>query len=155
MKKILAIALFVGAFAFTSSAQFKFGPQAALLFDGSYFGIGGKGHYSFNEDWAGQGSFTYYFESDITVWTLDLDVHYSGFNIGDVESFRITPFAGINIFNVSADTGLGFNVGGNSTNINIGVNGTMPIGDNLEFFVEPKFIIGGGGTLGIAAGVYF
>ena len=154
MKRILTLAICVFALSFSASAQFKFGPQAALLTDGSFFGVGGKGHYTFNEDFAGQASFTYYFE-EFTVWTLDLDVHYSGFEIGDVESFRLTPFAGLNIFNVSVDTGLGFGVSGSTTNLNLGMNGTMPIGESLEFFVEPKIIIGSGSGFGIAAGVYF
>ena len=150
MKKILALCLFMGCFMFSGNAQsFKFGAQGQLLFDGSFFGVGGKGHYTFNDQFAGQASFTYYFE-EVTVWTLDLDVHYSGFNIGDVESFRLTPFAGLNIFNVSV-----FGVSANTTNLNLGINGTMPLGDSLEFFVEPKIILGSGSTLAIAAGVYF
>ena len=146
----------MGVMASTGLAQFKPGAQAALWTgNGGQFGIGAKGHYQINEDFAGQGSFTYYFESDITIWTLDLDVHYSGFDIGDVESFRLTPFAGLNFYNVSADTGLGFSVSGSSTNLNLGINGTMPLGDSLEFFVEPKIVIGGGSAFAVAAGVYF
>ena len=154
MKKILATCLFLGLFMFSGNAQeFKFGAQGQLLFDGSFFGVGGKGHYTFNDQFAGQASFTYYFE-EVTVWTLDLDVHYSGFEIGDVESFRLTPFAGLNIFNVSVDTGFG-SASASTTNLNLGMNGTMPLGDSLEFFLEPKIIIGSGGTFALAAGVYF
>jgi len=154
MKRILALVFFVAALAVTGSAQFKFGAQAGLLTGGGgSFGVGAKGHYTINEDFAGQGSFTYYFE-DFTAWSLDLDVHYSGFDIGDVESFSLTPFAGLNIYSVSVDTGFG-NFGASSTNLNLGVNGTMPLSGNLSFFVEPKIIIGGGSGFAIAAGVYF
>lgn len=153
MKRILTLVICVFALSFSASAQFKFGAQGAFLTDGSFFGVGAKGHYTINEDFAAQGSFTYYFE-DVTVWTLDLDVHYSGFDIGDVESFRLTPFAGLNIFNVSVNVG-GFGGSASTTNLNLGMNGTMPLSGNLEFFVEPKIIIGGGSGFAVAAGVYF
>ena len=46
---------------------------------------------------ASQGSFTYYFES-ITIWSLELDVLYSGFGDWNVVNFDIIPFAGLNIW---------------------------------------------------------
>ncbi len=155
MKKFIALAAFVVFGTVTGFSQFKFGAGANMIFDGSFFGVGARAHNTFTEDFAGQASFHYYFESGFTVWTLDLDVHYSGFELGDVESFSLTPFAGINIFNVSADTGLGFGVSASSTNLNLGLNGTMPLTESLDLYIEPKIIIGNGGSFAIAAGVYF
>ncbi|MFT6808983.1 MAG: hypothetical protein ACJA01_002215 [Saprospiraceae bacterium] len=143
MKRILALVFFVAALAITGSAQFKFGAGVGLL-EGR-FGVQAKAHNTFTEDFAGQGSFTYYFESGATVWSLDLDVHYKGFNIGDVEGFSLAPFAGLNIYRVSAS----------ATGLNVGINGTLPITDSLDLYIEPKIVIGGAGSFGIAAGVYF
>lgn len=154
MKKLLILIVLLSSFSVAGYSQFKIGAGATLLTDGSLFGVGAKGHYTFSEDFAGQASFTYYLE-DATVWTLDLDVHYNGFGLGDLEGFNLTPFAGLNIFNVSADTGLGFSVGASSTNINVGVNGMIPITESLDLYIEPKIIIGNGGTFGVSAGVYF
>ncbi len=141
---ITAILLF---FFFSSSAQLKFGAGAALNFDGSSFGLQGKGHYTINEEFAGQGSFTYYFE-DFTAWALDLDVHYAALEL-EAGDFSISPFAGLNFFKVSV---LGF--GGSTTNINLGVNATKDLG-NLELFIEPKITLGNGSSLNVAGGVYF
>ncbi|MFT4568434.1 MAG: hypothetical protein ACI9FN_003403 [Saprospiraceae bacterium] len=152
MKRILALVFFVAALAITGSAQFKFGAGVGLL-EGR-FGVQAKAHNTFTEDFAGQGSFTYYFESGATVWSLDLDVHYKGFNIGDVEGFSLAPFAGLNIYRVSVSAG-NFNVGASATGLNVGINGTLPITDSLDLYIEPKIVIGGAGSFGIAAGVYF
>ena len=133
---------------YSAEAQTKFGAGVTLL-DG-FFGVGARAHNSFTEDFAGQASFHYYFESLVTVYAIDVDVHYSGFDIGDVENFAITPFAGLNIFRSSQS---GF--GGTSTNLNIGVNGSLPLTDTLDLYIEPKFIIGSDTAFGISAGVYF
>lgn len=148
MKKYFALVIFMSILAISGSAQFKVGAGATLL--DSYFGVQGKGHYTVNEDFAGQGSFSYFFESGVTVWALDLDVHYSGFGIGDLEGFRIAPFAGLNFFRASV---LGISSG--TTNLNLGVNGTMPLTDTMDLYIEPKFTIGNGSAFGISAGVYF
>ncbi len=148
MKKTLLLLICVFAMGYSAQAQFKIGAGASLL-DG-FFGVGAKAHNSFSEDFAGQASFHYYFESVVTVYTIDLDVHYSGFDIGDVESFALTPFAGLNFFRAGVS---GF--GATTTNLNVGVNGTMPLTDTLDLYIEPKLIIGSGSSFGIAAGVYF
>ena len=149
MKKMFSIVVFLFVLSVTGFSQFKFGAGANLIFDGSYFGLAGRGHYTINEDFAAQGTFTYYLK-DFTAWTLDLDVHYSGFEIGDLEGFRLTPFAGLNIFNVSV-----LGIGATDTGINLGLNGTMPLSSGMDFYLEPKIMLGGGSSLAIAAGVYF
>ncbi len=150
MKKVLTLIVCIFAISASGYAQFKFGAGANLIFDGSSFGLGARAHYTINEDFAGQASFHYYLkESDLSLTTIDLDVHYSGFDLGDVESFSLTPFAGLNIARASA-----FGISASTTNINVGINGTMPLG-GLDLYVEPKFIIGNGGSFAIAAGVYF
>ncbi len=132
----------------SAQAQFKFGAGVGFL--DSSFGVGAKAHNTFSDDFAGQASFHYYFESAITVYSLDFDLHYSGFDLGDVESFALTPFAGLNLFRVGI---AGF--GATATSINLGVNGTMPLTDSLDLYVEPKLTIGDNTAFGIAAGVYF
>ena len=156
MLRFLTVSIFVLFCTLEGFSQFKVGAGANYIFDGSSFGVGARGHYTFTEDFAGQGSFHYYFEgSGISLWTLDFDVHYSGFEIGDLEGFRLTPFAGLNIITASIDSGLGFGVSATSTNLNIGIQGLTPITESLDLYIEPKFIIGGGGAFAIAAGVYF
>ncbi len=148
MKKLIVVALLIAAFSFTADAQFKFGAGASLIVDGPSIGAGAKGHYTVNEDFAAQGSFHYYFE-DFTAWQLDLDVHYNGLDSGDVEGFQLAPFAGLNFAHVSV---LGF--GATNTNINLGLNGTLPMG-GLEIYIEPKIVLGGGSAFLLGAGVYF
>jgi len=151
MKKIIVAALLVVGFAFSINAQFKVGAGVSLL-EGD-FGVQAKAHNTFSEAIAGQASFSYYFPgTGVTFWSLDADVHYTGFNIGDVEGFRIAPFAGLNYGNVSVD-GVG---GDNDLGINLGVNGTLPLDGGLEVFIEPKIVLGGNiNGFGLAAGVYF
>jgi len=134
-------------FCLTASAQFKGGVGVSFQIDGTLFGVTGKGHYAINDDFAGQTSFTYYF-NELTIWALDFDVHYAGFEL-DVADFAISPFAGLNIYRFG--TGL-FSL--SSTNINIGVNATKEMG-SIELFIEPKISLGGGTSLNLAAGVYF
>ncbi len=147
MKQVLLTAVLLFFF-FASSAQTKFGAGGVLNLDNiNSIGVQGKVHYTINEDFAGQGSFTYYFE-DFTLWALDLDAHYSGFDLS-LGDFVIRPFAGLQIIRASV---AGF--GNSDVNINIGVNGTKDLG-NLELYIEPKLVIGSGSALNIAGGVYF
>ena len=153
MKKVIFTILTMTFLSTTGFSQFKVGAGVNTLFDGGYFGLSAKGHYTINEQFAGQASFTYFFE-DFSAWNLDLDVHYNGFQIGDLEGFRLTPFAGLNVFRTSVSIGA-ITSGDTDLNLNIGMNGTVPITDSLDLYVEPKSIFGDGSTFGIAAGVYF
>ena len=101
MRKIIVVAVLVAGFALIGNAQFKFG-AGGILFDGS-FGVQAKAHNGFSETIAGQGTFSFYFESGVTLWSIDLDGHYTGFSIGDLEGFRIAPFAGLNILRASGN----------------------------------------------------
>ena len=150
MLRLLAVLCFTLFCTIEGFSQFKVGAGANFIFDGGSFGVGGRGHYTINEDFAAQGSFHYYFESNFDVWTLDFDVFYSGFELGDLEGFRLTPFAGLNFIRVSTDLGLGFDVSGSSTNLNLGIQGLTPITESLDLYIEPKIIIGSGSTLAIA-----
>ena len=146
MRRVLTLIVCCVALSFTASAQLKFGAGINILND---LGVQGKVHNTFSEKVAGQGSFTYFFVSNATVWNLDLDVHYSGFDIGDVESFALTPFAGFNVFGVSA-----FGISTTDIGLNIGINGTMPL-SGMQLYIEPKIVINNGTDFAIAAGVYF
>jgi len=146
MKRTLLISALLFLF-FSASAQFKAGAGVSFQLDGSLLGVTGKAHYTINEDFAGQTSFTYYFE-DITIWALDFDVHYAGFDL-NVADFAISPLAGINILRWGSGI---FNF--STTNFNIGVNATKDLG-SVELFIEPKFSLGNGSSLNIAAGIYF
>ncbi len=155
MLRLLTISVFILFCTVDGFSQFKAGAGATFIFDGASFGVGGRGHYTINEDFAGQGSLHYYFEEGFNIWTIDLDVHYSGFNLGDVEGFRLTPFAGLNIIRVNSNSGLGFDISGSSTNLNLGLQGLTPLTESLDLYIEPKFIIGSGSTFVLSAGVYF
>jgi len=148
MKKILVIAMFIAGFSFSADAQFKFGAGVQLL-DFESFGVGAKGHYTINDQFAVQGSFHWQLE-EFTSWTFDADVHYQGFDLGDVEGFQLSPFAGLNRVQVSA-----FGVSVGDTNINLGMNGTLPLSGSMSLYLEPKIILGGGSAFVIGAGVYF
>ncbi len=130
-----------------TSAQFKFGGGLQFFED---LGIQGRAHNVFSEDIAGQGTFNYYFSSGFSSWSIDADVHYHGLDLGEVESFALAPFAGLNIFRVSA-----FGVSASDVGLNLGIIGTLPISDGLELYIEPKIVIGGGSGFAISGGVYF
>ena len=147
MLRLLTISVFVLFCTIEGFSQFKVGAGANFIFDGGALGIGGRSHYTINEDFAAQGSFHFYFDSFVD-WTLDFDVHYSGFDLGDLEGFRLTPFAGLGIINAGGNFG-------SSGNLNLGIQGLTPITESLDLYIEPKIIIGDGSTLAIAAGVYF
>lgn len=105
MKKLLFATLFLFVLSFNSNAQFAFG--AGLTYDvGANFGVKGVGAYDFDETWRGQASFSYFFESNISIWALDFDAHYKGLEIGNSDDFQINPFGGVQIANVSADIGI-------------------------------------------------
>ena len=153
MKKLVVLGFFSIFLSASAFGQFKFGAGVSLeLVD--LFGISGKAHYTVNEDFAGQASFSYFFE-DFTVWALDLDVHYSGFDIGDVEGFSLTPFAGLQVGTISVDLG-GFGDASNTDiGLNIGIAGVIAITDSLDLFIEPKLTIGGLEGVFLSGGVYF
>jgi hypothetical protein len=154
MKKILTLIILLFVLSFNSFGQFKFGLGATVEI-ADFFGVTGKAKYQINEDFAGQASFSYYFE-DFTFWTIDLDVLYGGFDIGDTDGFYATPFAGLQIATVSVDLGsFGGNVSDTDLGVNLGIQGNLPINDDLEFFIEPKITIGGGEGVYVAAGIYF
>ena len=156
MKKLLSIALFAVLFCSSSFSQFKIGAGINLDLDDSLFGIQGKVHNVFTEEYAGQVSFTYFFEkNNVTFWNLDLDVHYSGWELGDESSVEFTPFGGLNVSHSSQDTGVGSSLGNTEMGINIGINVTFPASDNLNIFIEPKFVLSGIDGFVIAGGVYF
>jgi len=130
-----------------TSAQFKFGAGAQFFND---FGLQGKAHNVFSDEIAGQGTFSYYFSSGFTSWGIDADVHYYGLELGEVESFALAPFAGLNFFSVSA-----FGVSNSDIGLNLGISATLPLDGGLEIYIEPKIVIGGGDGFAISGGVYF
>ena len=149
MKKLIVLVLFIAAFGTSGFSQLKFGAGANLLFDGTLFGVGGRVQYAINEDFAAQGGLNIFLD-DVADYMIDLDVYYSGFELGDVEGFSLTPFAGLNIFRASV---LGF--GATDTGLTLGIQGLLPITDGLNLYVEPRLYLGGGDGFGISAGVYF
>ena len=149
MKRIITLAVCMIGLSVITSAQFKFGGGVQLL-DGE-FGIQAKANNSFTEEFSGQSTFSYYFTSGFSLWGIDADVHYYGFELGDLESFALAPFAGLNFTTISA-----LGVSDSEIGINIGVNGTLPLDGGLEVYLEPKIIIGGGfNGFAISGGVYF
>jgi len=146
MKRILTLAICVFALGFSASAQFKFGAGANVFFNGGSIGIGAKAHNTFTDDIAGQASFHLYLENG-SPWSLDLDVHYRGLDLGSLEDFSLSPFAGLIVLGTGTRTVAG---------INLGLNGTKSITDQLDLYIEPKFsIVSGESSLALAAGVYF
>jgi len=148
MKRIITLAICMIGLSVITSAQFKFG-GGVQFFDGE-FGLQAKANNAFTEDFTGQGTFSYYFVSGATFWGIDADVHYFGFDLGDLESFALAPFAGLNILTASAG---GFS--NTNLNLNIGINGTLPLDSGLEVYIEPKIVIGNGSGFAISGGVYF
>ncbi len=149
MKKLMAVAVFLTLLSTSGFSQLKFGAGANFLFDGSFLGVGGRAMYEINEDFSAQGQFTLLLD-DIADYVIELDVYYNGFDLGDVEGFQLTPFAGLNVFRASV-----FGIGASDTGLTIGLQGRTPLTGSIELYVEPKIYLGGAGTFAIAGGVYF
>ena len=154
MKKFFFAALFLSFISLNSNAQFAFG--AGLTFDvGDNLGIRGVGAYDFDEEWRGQAAFSYFFESDVSIWALDFDAHYKAVQIGNSDEFSINPFGGIQIANTSVEVPGIARVSNTEIGVNLGINILAPVTDELVLFIEPKVVISGLGGLLISAGVFF
>ena len=136
MRKYLLTTILTLGIAVIGFSQFKFGAGLTADIDDGFIGVHAKGKYFVNDEYAGQASFTYFFEDDnVTFWNIDLDVHYMGLEIGDVD-----------VAGVDGDTELG---------LNIGIQGVIPITDELELYIEPKIVIAGMDGFLLSAGVFF
>jgi outer membrane protein X len=154
MRKYFLTTILTLGIAVIGFSQFKFGAGLTADIDDGFIGVNAKGKFFVNDEYAGQATFTYFFEDDnVTFWNIDLDVHYMGFEIGDLEGFNLTPFGGLHvsranfdIAGVKGDTELG---------LNIGIQGVIPITDELELYIEPKIVIAGMDGFLLSAGVFF
>jgi len=82
------------------------------------------------------------------------DVIYNGFNIGDLEGFSIKALGGLQIATSNIDTGFG-STKDTEMGLNVGVHATIPINDELDLYIEPKFVISAIDGFVISAGVFF
>ena len=146
MLRLLAVLCFTLFCTIEGFSQFKVGAGANFIFDESFFGVGGRAMYDIDEDFAVQGQFTLLLD-DFADYIIELDVFYQGLDLGDVEGFQLTPFAGLNIFRAG--------IGGSDTGLTIGIQGLTPITDGLDLYIEPKLYLGGASSFAIAGGVYF
>lgn len=154
-KKLLTLLILIGC-SLAGYGQFKFGAGLTADIDDGFVGVTGKAHNIFTDEYAGQVSFSYFFEdNNITYWAIDLDVHYMGWDIGDVEGFNITPFGGLQIARANYDVPFMGNDGDSELGINVGIQGNIPITDELDLFIEPKIIISGLDGFVLSAGVFF
>ena len=149
MRFIIAVFFLIMVSSTDGISQLRFGAGANFTFDNSLLGVGGRMMYDINEDFAAQGQFSLFLD-DVADFIIELDVYYKGLDLGDVEGFQLTPFAGLNIFRASV---LGF--GASDTGLTLGLQGLSPLTDSMDLYVEPKIYLGGGSSFAIAAGVYF
>lgn len=150
MRNFFLILCFALLGASTSFGQLQFGAGASLNLGGSgAFGVQGKALYPINENINASGTFTYYFE-DFTFFAIDADAHYELLKLGDEEDITLSPFAGLNITNISV-----LGIGVTDININLGAHFRKVI-SGFNAYAEPKIVVGGGGSgLVISAGVLF
>lgn len=125
-----------------SNAQFELGAGASLILDGTTFGVQGKALYGLSEKIDASGTFSYFLDSG-GLYTIDLDAHYNLMTIGS--NIELNPFAGLQMAGGFGDTDM---------NINVGAHFRIPVGDNLLFYAEPKWVIGGSDLI-ISAGLMF
>lgn len=149
MLRLLTVSIFVLFCTLEGYSQVKFGAGANFTFDGSFFGVGGRAMYDIDEDFAAQGQFTFFLD-EFADYAIELDLFYKGLELGEVEGFQLTPFAGLNIFRGSL-----LGVGATDTGLTLGIQGLSPITESLDLYVEPKIYLGGGSSFALAAGVYF
>ncbi len=150
MKNIaITFLLFFGLIT-TGFSQFSFGAGVQMIFDGSVLGIQGKALYDVNDSWAGAGTFTYHLE-DFYNFSIDFDAHYKGLEISD--NFNLAPMVGLSI--TSFDFGVILGGSHTDTGLNIGAFITFGAGDSIEIYLEPKFILGGAGSLAVSGGILF
>ena len=144
MKKLTALIAGLCMFSTMAFSQFSFGAGAQLIFDGSVFGIQGKGLYDINEEWRAAGTFTFHLEEGVN-WSIGGDAQYKLITVG--EDINIAPLAGISITD--------FDFIGTEVGINLGAFLDLPVGESLNLYVEPVINIGGYESFALSAGVLF
>lgn len=156
MKKIT---VFLISFLFLSSfsySQISLGVGLNYISNGSVIGLGGKALYEHDQNFGGQLAIHYIFAEGVD-FIVDLDFHYDGLQWGS-KNLRVTPFVGLNQSGGVTVRSNGQTVAGGSSSssrFNIGVNGKVPIGDDLRLYIEPKFILGRASAFSLSSGVYF
>ncbi len=136
-------------------SQFKVGAGIGWDFDDKLTGIGGKLHYTFSDEYAGQVGLNYFFpKSGFSAFVVDLDVHYYGVKIGEVGGFIISPFTGLQIVSSRFEVN-GFKTSDTDLGLNIGIHANVPITDKLALYVEPKFVLDGLDNFVLAVGIFF
>lgn len=148
MKKFIVLGIFSLILSSNAFGQIKFGAGVSLQV-ADLFGVGGRAHYTINEKFAAQAGVNIWLE-EFFDYSIDLDAYYQGFDIGDLEGFSLTPFAGLNIARYSV---LGF--GDTQVGLNIGLQGLLSLTGSLDLYIEPKLVIGGLDGFYISGGVYF
>jgi len=149
MLRLLVVSVFVFFSAVDGFSQFKLGAGANIVFDGGVLGLGGRAMYDIDDQFAVQGQFNFALDNFVDFF-IEGDLFYKGLELGDLEGFHLTPFAGINFFRGSIGS-----QGFTDTGLTIGLQGVTPLDGGLELYVEPKIYLGGGSSFAIAGGVYF
>jgi len=141
MKKIILALVFVASIPFASSAQFTFGAGAVYAFNGSSFGFQGNALIGLSEKIDLSPAINVFLEDGTPVF-VDVDVHYDLLRVGD--SFRIMPFAGLNV-RTTQDTEIG---------VNLGASIRFDVNENT-IYIEPKATLLTYSGLALSAGILF
>ncbi|MEL6988995.1 MAG: hypothetical protein AAGK97_14375 [Bacteroidota bacterium] len=156
--KKLTLIFVLGLFTSNLLAQ-KIGGGLAVSLEGtSPLGISAQGLFNITETIDIAPAVTYYFFNDgspdvsSSLIVFEADGHYN-FSAGD--NLVIHPIAGLSFWRVGASAG-GFNVSATEFGLNLGGGAILNYDESTSFFGKLKYtLIGGGGGLGIWAGVYF
>lgn len=145
----LLVLLFVAT---TAQAQLSVGGGLGYGFDIEALGIQGRAVYGITDQIRGQADFTYFLEGTdgVTSWEFNVNGNYMLTSSG---GFDIYALAGLNFAHVTVDLGPFGNASNTDTGLNIGAGAQMGLSDNLNFFGEAKFSLGGSDQLFLGAGV--
>lgn len=141
MKKsfiVLAVAI-ASIFKATDSnaEEMKAGGGLAYQNDNSLLGLEIRGLYYFNEDWAVQPGFTYYFagvDDGFTFIDFGLNLRY---DIVARKKYKVYAESGYLLYNASQDNPTpNFDQSFSTHNLNIGAGGEFPLNDVLSIYTS-------------------
>jgi len=122
--------------------QLRLGIGSQLVVDNIVLGLQGKVLYESDDNWRLGSTFTYHFDR-VYDWTVDLDGQYQLITVG--ADTRIAPV-------------LGFSLQQGNGGLDPGANAGLFIDfhlDNLNLYVEPKFVFKKASTIAFSAGLLF
>jgi hypothetical protein len=141
IRKLLFTVFICSLFTFAKAQSFNLGVGPTIAFQETTFGVQAKLAYYVNDKFHPSATYSYYFKDD-TNYAVDVDARYHLFNI---EEYRFSPVAGINLARISGTTRVGLNAG-----LFCEIQR-----DVISLYIEPKFVLDDVSYFVLSGGLYF